>query len=99
MSDDVWVPTSTIDPNWELVTDPQPCRHGCGGQGPSRGERRVCGRPSVARVSRSYTFGDRQSQTSMWWHYCERHLGGQRIRDGILETRTVPVKNLKGQPP
>lgn len=83
-----WVPSREVPSRgrWELV-DPQdarPCRFVAG---PNR---RSCKRPSVARLDRRIgTRTYREQAGPNWWHYCERHLYGQRIYDGQLETQVL----------
>lgn len=78
----IWVPTREVPHGrrWELVAPEtsRPCRFTVG---PNRAS---CKRPSVARLNRS-SFKDRVN----WWHYCEEHLFGKRIRGGQLETRVL----------
>lgn len=78
-----WVP----DKRFELLSDDEaskPCRYTVGP------DRRSCKRPSVARLNRSSS----RDRTN-WWHYCERHLFGRRIRDGVVEIRIVAtLRNL-----
>ncbi len=62
--------------------------HACPGQcGHCRWtvERMRCGRPSVVRLNRARV----SSERPQWWHYCERHMFGRRLRDGVLETRIL----------
>lgn len=42
-----------------------------------------CTKHPAARLNRSKTPKPR------WWYYCEDHLGDQRIREGVLETRVA----------
>jgi hypothetical protein len=42
-------------------------------------EGRGCARPAVAALARR----------NGWWCYCENHLYGRRIIDGIVETRVA----------
>lgn len=74
-----WVPAREVPSNgWELVdsADSRPCRYTVG---PARA---TCKQPSAARLFRGgFPAGDGRN----WWHYCEEHLFGQRIRHGVLE--------------
>jgi len=88
-----WIPQHSL-PNgsrWQLLPEPNRfygCRHTTG---PGKAQ---CREPSIARLNRrTYNGKDR------WWHYCEQHLYGQRIRDGILETRVLlPDNQEEGAP-
>lgn len=72
-----WVP----DPDWRLQEGRECRRMGKGHE--------LCRRPSVAALNRSALRRDgRQS----WWAYCELHLYGCRIVDGVvLQRRAIPV--------
>jgi hypothetical protein len=71
-----WVPDveiSSASP-WELVTHED--------AKPCRytvANHETCKRPSVARLRRK----------TQWWHYCEQHLYGRRIRAGVVESRVL----------
>lgn len=96
MSEDeyVWVPTRLLSLRWKLLADweePKACRRRLSGAGYV-----VCRRPSVARLWRP-----RYPKTGTWWHYCEQHLYGREIHDGVLMSQvhrdsTVVQLHLKG---
>lgn len=77
----VWTPTAVAErgTNWQVLppgTPPRRCRYWTS---PTQ----VCGSPSVARMLLVV------NRVEQWWHYCEAHLYGRRIRDGVLETQTL----------
>ena len=41
--------------------------------------RRSCKRPSVAKLDRA-----RNPQKRRWWHYCEDHMYGRVLVDGVI---------------
>lgn len=43
-----------------------------------------CGKPAVAKLKRSRRTA-RLGRHWTWWHYCEDHLYGRRIREGVVE--------------
>lgn len=62
------------DKEWKKLTEPKSCRH-IGGS-----PRTHC--PNMA------DFGVPRS--NVVWAYCEEHMYGRRIRDGIVETEVHP---------
>ncbi len=61
--------------NWRVVTGPEcdlrRCRWGAGFG------KRSCRRPSVAKMNRG-------REREQWWHYCEDHLYGRIVVDGVI---------------
>ena len=61
------------DPGWSTAVDlidGKRCRQ------------KACGRPAVAALNRGYqTYRGRLPR---WWAYCEEHLYGRRLVDGVI---------------
>ena len=58
------------------------CRMGVAGRIPDengRFHREVCGKPVVAALRRS----------NGWWCYCEEHLYGGRLNNGVVEHKLI----------
>jgi hypothetical protein len=70
-----WVPETL--PAWEVLAEPDQ-EHLC------RGTNNCPGRP-VARINRSRN----PDSPARWFLYCEDHLYGRRIVDGVLQVRRV----------
>ena len=63
------------DPDWSMVpalVQDKRCRHGGGFHN------KACGRPAVAALKRS------RGRRPSWWAYCEEHLYGRRLVDGVV---------------
>lgn len=45
---------------------------------------RSCGRPAVAALKRRHRH---PPELYRWWRYCESHLYGRKIEDGIIKVR------------
>ena len=85
----VWVPEAGFGAGeWEVL-EPETaktCRYTIG--------RQRCLNKSVARLNRS-----RIPKYQQWWHYCEDHMFGRRIRDGVVEhqvCRPIGVSDVSG---
>ena len=69
------------DKDWRVVDPGRRCRY-VGGN-PLHG----CGKPAVAALLRG-------TKRPSWWCYCEQHLFGRRINNGVVESRCLRP-NLK----
>lgn len=83
----VWVPTREIpcDNRWQIVEPDaaKQCRR------TDHGLR--CEATSVVRLNRAF----RNTDPPRWWHYCEQHMFGRRIVNGVVETEILaPVVPL-----
>lgn len=63
-----------VDKGWKIGGDGRICRQ------------RRCGNLAVAALRRT---NRRCTAGWNWWHYCELHLYGREIRDGIVMTERL----------
>ena len=70
-----WVPDSEWSTEADLIQG-KGCRYGGGFHS------KACGRLAVAALNRgSYT---RRGRMPSWWAYCEKHLYGRRLVNGVI---------------
>jgi hypothetical protein len=63
-----------VDDGWKVGGDGRVCRHG------------RCPNLAVAALRRR----NRRCRTGWnWWHYCELHLYGRRIKDGAVKVECL----------
>lgn len=64
--------------DWRVVPadESKPCRYTVGP------DKRTCKLPSAAKLDRGR---DRRN----WWHYCENHLYGRMLVDGVIYSKVL----------
>lgn len=79
-----WAPET--DDDWHTIeawgVEPRPCRYTVG---PNHA---TCKKPSVAMLRRRHKTIHNHFGTA-WWHYCEDHLYGRCIVDGVIYHRVL----------
>lgn len=75
-----WVP----DEGWRIEQPGKLCRRmGTGHE--------ICKRPAVASMNRGH-FRRSTGRRDAWWPYCEGHLYGRRIENGVVLRRVAVSK-------
>jgi hypothetical protein len=69
------------DEGWKIGGDGRTCR------------RTGCGKLAVAALKRSHRYGILGFQ---WWYYCESHLYGRKIEDGVVKVERL-AENVAGK--